>query len=818
MNCFSCSKYCSDLSELCRHLRHLHGIPSAGCEVRCTYGGCPRVFMSFQRLKDHFASQHGDSVYVESSEVLPTTGQLNPVESDTSSCLKSVQTSSSDECKLEQSVMRFVAAIGSKPGVSQTVVQNVAEELCGLVSEVKNFAVAKTYDLCNKLDIPQDHPEVVHSISEFSKLSDFCANVDTEHKRRKWMSDNGYFIPPEEIVLGTRTEQKYSTQLRRSRQVIVEDKFQYIPIDKLLGKILEDPSAGSLIKNYQVNGMAVFPRMRDFIDTDTYKQNPFFVRHQDAFLIHLFIDAFETVNVLGSHTTIHKLEGLYCILRNVPPKYLSKTSSIFLLGLWHVLDVKRYGYEKILEPIVKCLQILETEEGLPGIVNGESVSLHGIVVACSADNLGAHSLFGYLESFSAIHPCRFCHASKIDIQQYFHENHFVLRTLSSYDDAVKNHCRQDYDASATGIKRGCLLNNLKYFHCTQQSVPDCMHDICEDVGPYELALVVQSLIDKKFVTLQFVNNRIVDFDYSLSDKNSRPPELGLPHLRLQAAESWCLLRNLPLMIGSSVPRDDPHWQLLIMLLHCMAIIFAPEVTAHQADLLSYLIEEHHVQFQLLYPSKPLLPKHHFMIHYGTQMKAFGPLICYWCMRFEAKHRFGKEVSSVCRNFKNICKSIATRTQYKLANDLLNQSLFKPLETIPVASAVVIHTLPQEVAEAICTFLRLESQDEVYVASSCQFGHYYIKPGCYVVVGVVDSQPQFGQVQLVLVLADVIYLVYKLYKTLGFDEHFFSFVIEEQSHVRVIALPSLKDQHPLAAYDIIVDGRSTRFVNTRYKIF
>jgi len=71
---------------------------------------------------------------------------------------------------------------------------------------------------------------------------------------------------------------------------------------------------------------------------------------------------------------------------------------------------------------------------------------------------------------------------------------------------------------------------------------------------------------------------------------------------------------------------------------------------------------------------------------------------------------------------------------------------------------------------------------------------------------------------VLVLADVIYLVYKLDKTLGFDEHFFSFVIEEQSHVRVIALPSLKDQHPLAAYDIIVDGRSTRFVNIRYKIF
>jgi len=349
--------------------------------------------------------------------------------------------------------------------------------------------------------------------------------------------------------------------------------------------------------------------------------------------------------------------------------YLSKTNSIFLLGLWHSLDVKRYGCDKIFLPLLKQLEELESEKGLLTTVSGQSVALHGIVVAFSADNLGAHSLFGYLESFSANRMCRFCLANKAEIQERFTEKEFRLRTADVSDSDVKRLRDEDYSASETGIKRDFVLNRLKYFHCTEQSVPDCMHDICEGVGPYEL-----QLIDKKCVTLDLVNQRIAEFNYSMSDRNSKPPELVLPHIRLQAAKFWCLFRNLPLMIGARVPRGDPHWQLVIYLLGVMSIIFAPEVTAHLADFLSHLVEEHHTHFKLLFPDKLLLPKHHFMVHYGTKMKEFGPLICYWCMRFEVKHRFGKEVSSVCRNFKNISKTIATRHQH----NLLSHSLFKPL--------------------------------------------------------------------------------------------------------------------------------------------
>lgn len=778
--------------------------------------------MSFQRLKDHALSQHRDSVSTDyaSSTVgfLSDNSSYDNADTTSASYIQTQNWPAQTESKVQESFMRFISAVGSKPGIPQSAVQVVTEELGSLVRDVTDHAIQTVHGLCDQLSVSHTDSRVSAAVGNLSELPQFLGDVDTQHKRKKWLVDNGYLIEPIEVSLGTRTDRRYSSQLRRSRSVIVEDTFQYIPIDKLLGKLLEDPVAVTVFKQHQSCGIAEYPRMRDFCDTDTFRQNSFFKQHPDALMLHLFVDAFETVNVLGSHTTVHKLEGLYCIFRNAPNMYLSKTSSIFLLGLWHSLDVKRYGYDKLFMPLLKQLEDLESEKGLMVMVHGQSVSLHGIVVAFSADNLGAHSLFGYLESFSANHFCRFCLTHKTEIQEKFHEKHFVIRTADDYDCAVKR-CRDaDYNASSSGIKTGFTLNSLKYFHCTQQSVPDCMHDICEGVGPYELELVLQSLIDKRFVTLDLVNQRIAEFNYSMSDRNSKPPELTLPRFRLQAAEFWCLCRNLPLIIGSSVPRGDPHWQLLIALLDCMSIVFAPEVTANLADFLSYLVEEHHTQFKLLFPDKPLLPKHHFMIHYGAKMKQFGPLICYWCMRFEAKHRFGKEVSSSCRNFMNICKTIAVRSQHRLANDLLNHTLFKPVISAGTPSHVIIQNMDDSIAEAICLHFGLERQDELYILSSCQLGHYCFKPGCYVVMDVVDGIPQFGTVLLILNMLNTVYLISKCSNTNYFDEHYYSYCIEEKSQIVIIPVEKLKVNHPLACHKILADGKEQLFINTRHKLF
>jgi hypothetical protein len=54
----------------------------------------------------------------------------------------------------------------------------------------------------------------------------------------------------------------------------------------------------------------------------------------------------------------------------------------------------------------------------------------------------------------------------------------------------------------------------------------------------------------------------------------------------------------------------------------------------------------------------------------------GPPSQHWCMHFEARHNFFKELARVSRCFKNICKTLAKRAQFALATAMLQQRLFK----------------------------------------------------------------------------------------------------------------------------------------------
>lgn len=76
-------------------------------------------------------------------------------------------------------------------------------------------------------------------------------------------------------------------------------------------------------------------------------------------------------------------------------------------------DVKVYGYRQILEPLLQDLCNLE-EHGV--FISQLGKFVKGTVHCVVADNLGAHGLAGFVESFSGQYVCRFCTAQKIEIQ------------------------------------------------------------------------------------------------------------------------------------------------------------------------------------------------------------------------------------------------------------------------------------------------------------------------------------------------------------------------------------------------------------------
>ncbi len=101
----------------------------------------------------------------------------------------------------------------------------------------------------------------------------------------------------------------------------------------------------------------------------------------------------------------NKLTAIYWVLANVPSNLQSTLMSTQLALLCKAVDVKQFEYKAVLEPLLKDLATLEQE----GIFNsGDGKNIKGTVYCVTADNLGAHSISGLVESFTGPYICGFC--------------------------------------------------------------------------------------------------------------------------------------------------------------------------------------------------------------------------------------------------------------------------------------------------------------------------------------------------------------------------------------------------------------------------
>lgn len=75
----------------------------------------------------------------------------------------------------------------------------------------------------------------------------------------------------------------------------------------------------------------------------------------------------------------------------------STLNSVYLALLCKSVDIKRFGYDEVVAPLMKDLAILE-RDGVYIFSVGQNVK--GSLFRVVADNLGAHSISGLVESFS----------------------------------------------------------------------------------------------------------------------------------------------------------------------------------------------------------------------------------------------------------------------------------------------------------------------------------------------------------------------------------------------------------------------------------
>ena len=269
------------------------------------------------------------------------------------------------------------------------------------------------------------------------------------------------------------------------------------------------------------------------------------------------------------------------------------------------------------------------------------------------------------------------------MQHHFTEEEFLLRDsnwheqqLSDIENAGSPFLKQ-YFSKQYDINRRSLLSEIPDFDVTKQLPQDIMHIFLEGILSYELKFLLKHYFDAGVITLGQLNTKLKNFHYGYSNDKDKPSPIKQDdmdfkcssNLGQSAAQMWELSRILPLVLEGITDSESPQWSCFMSLLEIMGICFAQKITYNLILNLKRIVKEHLIIFKETYGAR-ILPKQHYLVHLPTQMMMFGPLIRTWCMRFEAKHAYFKDIMRRTKNFKNLPLSLAKRHRQMEYADML----------------------------------------------------------------------------------------------------------------------------------------------------
>ncbi len=517
------------------------------------------------------------------------------------------------------------------------------------------------------------------------------------------------------------------------------------------------------------------------------------------------MDDFEVANPLGTSKKKHKMCAVYWVIANMPTKYRASLNTIQLALLCNTTTVKECGYAKVLDPLIRDLMSLEKHDVY---IEALGASVKGTVSYVAADNLGAHALAGFFESFSVDKFCRVCMASRNDTQeQEVHSGAFELRDKDRHDRQVQE-VMEDPELSRTyGVKQECPLTaNLEHFHVVRGYPPDLMHDLLEGIVPVELSLCLSHLISKGYFNLEILNQAIRSFAYTYTDKTNQPKPIpkGLSTkgtIGGNAHENWCLIRLFPFLIGQYVPPGERGWEVLMLVKDIVELIVTPRFTEETLYFLESKLAEHRELLQSTFPGFRLRPKHHYIEHYPQLIKAFGPLCDVWTMRFESKHKFFKKVIRDAQNYRNVALTLAVKHQKAVSYHLDSSSFFKPSVKMEKVTTVSVSSFPENVQRVLSQ--KIHKPAAVLVASSVCLDGVTYKADMLFSAGSCSGLPEFVQItQIVAVHTDIMFVCRVM--SAWYHEHLRSYEVcysNVTPALCVVSLSELNDVFPLSAYRI-----------------
>lgn len=472
-------------------------------------------------------------------------------------------------------------------------------------------------------------------------------------------------------------------------------------------------------------------------------------------------------------------------IQNMPDEHNSSPRTVFPVLLCTTLDAKQHGYRKVLEPLIEDLKRLE--QGIDVYYGNDLFLLKAVVTIFCGDTLAVHDIFGLLGP-SANYFCRMCQVSR----QEFHRDPFTehpLRDRAWYEyniEAVQNGYISPKDC---GLKSsGCILNKLMHYHITDNFALDGMHDLAEGVIPLTIQLVLSHYCKQKEVKInvEYINNRINTFTYGFSDRKNKPSanftnemitDPTKHKMRQTAAQALLLLRSFPFLFGHLVSEDCQYMHMIGHLINIVRIIWSPVVSQH----LLCQLDEHIMYFeQTFYDNfNRKINKLHHLQHYSTCILKSGAMKQYNCLQFEQANKVGKNQAATCRNFINICFSLAKRQCFKMIVNLLDNPFCDKL----------VYKSGRFVKRTEClsdTYLD-QNTEFVFVPNTATLNGIEFRKNSVISLRIHENDvfPTYGIIREIVVVSSKVMFLLRMCYTTWYDDFLEAYVINQTDKDKLI---------------------------------
>ena len=300
-------------------------------------------------------------------------------------------------------------------------------------------------------------------------------------------------------------------------------------------------------------------------------------------------------------------------------------------------------------------------------------------------------------------------------------------------------------------------------------------------------------------SIDFFNKKLSEFSYSRLDRKNKIPnniftKFSLNEKRgfhLSATHFWTLIRIFPIIFGQKL-NGNIYYRHYLDLIEIFFLLNATSFKEQEILQIEEKIYLYLTKFKQLYPTEKLMPKYHFMIHYGWAIRTIGPPILYSTMRFESKHSFFKTADNAIHNHINLTKSLAYKHQDLQLYYLISPNYYTSMTigTKELISPENFNILTELLPELTLNFHKWAIYNNILYTLGDMI--------CYEINTIF---PIFGQIKHLIVSNDKIIFILNVFDTIEYLSYLRCYLIKENENAscKIIHLDKIENKLPFDLY-------------------